>query len=185
MSGALQALVFNVQRFSVHDGPGIRTTVFFKGCPLRCRWCQNPESLRPAAEVAWHSDRCQGSQACGPACPQDAIQLDGGVPRLDRARCDGCGACADACASRAFEVVGRRVGVEELLAEVQRDAPFYESSGGGVTLSGGEATSQAAFVLAFTRRCVEEGLRVGLQTCGATRWETLEELLPSLAFVRQ
>ena len=166
-----EAIVFDVQRFSVHDGPGIRTTVFFKGCPLRCRWCQNPESLRPQPEIAFYADRCHNSRDCGPACPQEALQWNG--DRIIRQRCDACGRCAEACAYEALRVVGRKVSADALLEEVLRDVAFYRTSGGGVTLSGGEPTLQMEFIGAFARRCRERGVSVGLQTCGFFRWDSV------------
>lgn len=175
------ALVFDVQRFSVHDGPGIRTTVFFKGCPLRCRWCQNPESLRPRPEVAFYADRCRSTGGCLKACPRTAIRGDG--ERVDRARCDACGLCVPACPYGAFRVVGRSVPVDLLAEEVARDLPFFEASGGGVTLSGGEPTHQMEAMGALARLCGERGLSVGLQTCGAFRWEAFEPHLSRFAFI--
>ncbi len=175
------ATVFDVQRFSIHDGPGIRTTVFFKGCPLRCAWCQNPESLQPRPELAFYADRCATHGECLTACPRDALSAAAG--RVDRSRCDVCSECVDACPGGALEVVGREVTVEGLLAEVLADRTFYEASGGGVTLSGGEPTLQIEFVLAFAAACVAAGIPVGLQTCGAFKWEAVEPLLPSLQFV--
>ncbi len=164
-----EAIVFDVQRFSVHDGPGIRTTVFFKGCPLRCLWCQNPEGLRAEPEVAFYPERCRAARDCRAACPRDALRPDGG--RVVRDRCDGCGRCADACPYEALRVVGRRVTVDALAAHVLRDAPFYAASHGGVTLSGGEPTAQMAFVGELARRCRDAGVGVALQTCGTFRWE--------------
>ena len=179
----LNAVIFDVQRFSVHDGPGIRTSVFFKGCSLRCAWCQNPESLRGKPELAVYVDRCHGKGDCEDACPKNALFLDGDRVRLDRKVCDVCGACAPACPYEALRVVGRTTTVDDLYEEVARDRPFFEASGGGVTLSGGEPTAQMKFVAAFVRRCRAEGVRVGLQTCGAFSWEALEPLLDSLQFV--
>jgi pyruvate formate lyase activating enzyme len=176
------AIVFDVQRFSVHDGPGIRTTVFFKGCPLRCRWCQNPESLRPQPEIAFYAECCRRARDCQPVCPHDAIQWSG--DRIVRQRCDACGRCAEACAYDALRIIGRTVSLDGLLDEVCRDRPFYNASGGGVTLSGGEATMQMDFVGAFLRRCHAHGLRVGLQTCGAFRWESVAAHLPLFAFIQ-
>ena len=175
-------IVFDVQRFSVHDGPGIRTTVFFKGCPLRCRWCQNPESLRPEPEIAFYADRCRGTRECRTVCPHDAIQWDG--DRIVRQRCDGCGRCADACAHDALRLVGRTASLDDLTQEVLRDLPFYEASGGGVTLSGGEPTLQMELMGAFARRCHDHGLHVGLQTCGLFRWEAFAPHLPLLGFIQ-
>lgn len=184
MGGLLEpcALIFDVQRFSVHDGPGIRTTVFFKGCPLRCRWCQNPESLRRSIEIAFFAERCRGTRGCARVCTRDALNWGDG-DRIVRERCDACGRCADACAFGALQIVGRTVTLERLLAEVERDRRFYESSGGGVTLSGGEPTLQVDFVGAFVRQCYERNLAVGLQTCGAFAWEALAPFLRYLEFV--
>jgi len=176
-----RGLVFDVQRFSLHDGPGIRTTVFFKGCPLRCPWCQNPESHDPRPEMAFYSDRCRGVGECFALCPRDALHR--GPDRIDRARCDLCGLCVPACPHEALRLVGRRVAVEELLEEVARDRPFYEASGGGVTLSGGEPTAQLGFVVRFCEACREAGLEVGLETCGAFAWQSLAPHLPLLSFV--
>ncbi len=178
---APRGLIFDVQRFSVHDGPGIRTTVFFKGCPLRCAWCQNPESLRPHPEVAFYADRCRELGQCLAVCPHDALRP--ATERVVRDRCDACELCAAACPHGAFEVVGRRVSAQELLEEVLRDRTFFEASGGGVTLSGGEPTLQMAFVAAFARLCRDHGLRVGLQTCGAFSWAALEPLLSTFELV--
>lgn len=175
------ALVFDVQRFSIHDGPGIRTTVFFKGCPLRCCWCQNPESLRPRPELAFYADRCRHHGACREACPQEAIS--DGDERVIRQRCSACGLCEAACPYGAFRVVGREVTVDELLEEVLRDQPFYQTSGGGVTLSGGEPTLQMQAAGALARRCRERGVSVGLQTCGAFGWKAFAPYLPALSFI--
>ncbi|MFI5398219.1 MAG: glycyl-radical enzyme activating protein [Candidatus Binatia bacterium] len=177
-----EAIVFDVQRFSVHDGPGIRTTVFFKGCPLRCRWCQNPESLRLEPEIAFYADRCHDSHDCRAVCLHDALLWNG--DRIARDRCDACGRCAEACGYDAIRLIGRAVSVGGLMQEVMRDVPFYEASGGGVTLSGGEATLQMGFIGAFARRCDQHGVRVGLQTCGLFRWESFAPHLPLFAFIQ-
>ncbi len=178
------ALIFDVQRFSIHDGPGVRTTVFFKGCPLRCRWCHNPESLRPRPELAFYGDRCRGSGGCVAACGQGAIAAPGAAgERVDRARCGPCDRCERACPYGAFRVVGREVPVDRLVEEVGRDRPFYESSGGGVTLSGGEPTAQMEAMGALARGCREAGIGVGLQTAGAFRWESFAPHLPLFDFI--
>jgi pyruvate formate lyase activating enzyme len=174
-------LVFDVQRFSVHDGPGIRTTIFFKGCPLRCPWCQNPESLRPHAEIAFYADRCRGTGDCVAACSRRAVQR--GAERILREQCDACGLCIPACPFGALQKVGRSVPLDALFDEVLRDRPFYASSGGGVTLSGGEPTMQMEFAGAFAQRCRESDLSVGIQTCGAFRWEAFASYLPLFEFI--
>ncbi|GAB4310157.1 MAG: hypothetical protein Kow0069_10130 [Promethearchaeota archaeon] len=172
-------LVFNVQKFSTEDGPGIRTTVFFKGCPLSCAWCHNPEGIDPRPQVQWLSAKCIACRTCVRACPSAAISFDEarGVV-VDRSSCRRCGACATECPSTALELVGRRVPVEELFEEVRKDAAFYETSGGGVTCSGGEPTLQFSALLAFVRRCKEGGLHVALDTCGVAPREKFERLLP-------
>jgi pyruvate formate lyase activating enzyme len=176
-----EGTIFDIQRFSVHDGPGIRTTVFLKGCPLRCRWCQNPEALRPQPEMAFYADRCRDTRDCRAACPLDALQWYG--DRIDRERCDACGRCAEACAHEALRLVGRTVSVDDLVEEVLRDVPFYRASGGGVTLSGGEPTQQLDFVGRFACRCREHDVEVGLQTCGVFRWEAFAPYVALFAFI--
>ncbi len=171
-------LTFNVQRFSTEDGPGIRTTVFLKGCPLRCAWCHNPEGLEPNADLVWYDMRCIAARECLSACPKGALELTPAGMRIERAICDGCGACAAACPAGALEVIGRRWSVQELLVEVCKDQVFYETSGGGVTFGGGEPLLQADFLAALLPHCKEAGLHVALDTCGALPWERYERVLP-------
>jgi pyruvate formate lyase activating enzyme len=172
------AVTFSIQRFSTEDGPGIRTTVFFKGCPLRCRWCHNPEGLSPHPELMWYDVRCIGARTCLAVCPEHALDLTPQGMRIDRPACTTCGACADACPAGALEVIGRTWTAEALLAEVRRDAVFYDTSGGGVTLSGGEPLLQSDFVLAFCQLCQETGLHVALDTCGTIAWDRYQAILP-------
>jgi pyruvate formate lyase activating enzyme len=150
---------FNVQRFSTEDGPGIRTTVFMKGCPLRCKWCHNPEGLSPQPELVWYDVRCVGARECLTVCPYDALELTPDGMRLDRERCTVCGLCEEACPAGALEVIGREWTAEELYAEVAKDRAFYETSGGGVTVSGGEPV------------------------CGHADWAIYERLLPFVDLV--
>jgi pyruvate formate lyase activating enzyme len=169
-------LVFDIQRYSLDDGPGIRTTVFFKGCPLSCAWCQNPESIDSAPEIGFRAERCIDCRACFEACPRGAIVVEG-AQRIDLNRCNACGDCTGVCPTKSLFLVGRRYGVSELLEEVQRDAAFYEESGGGVTLSGGEPMMQFEFTLEFLKACKEAGLNTAIETNGlATRHKFLAAL---------
>lgn len=165
--------VFDVQRFSLHDGPGIRTVVFLKGCPLHCAWCANPESQRPEPETAWFAGRCVGCGRCVEACPQGAIRLVDGVVETDRALCVSCGTCAAACSREARRLMGREITVDEVMDEVRRDAMFYRRSGGGVTFSGGEPLAQSQFVLEALRRSRRWGYHTAVETCGQVHWEEL------------
>ena len=160
------ALIFDLMRFATHDGPGIRTTVFFKGCPLACAWCHNPESHGFRPDVLYFEDRCRRCGDCVGACPHGAIEQVDGIPRTARDRCRRCGACAESCQAEARRLAGRRVGLGELVAEIERDSIFFDESGGGVTLSGGEPLSQPRFVKALLRACRDRGVRTALETCG-------------------
>ena len=179
----LTGVVFNVQRFSTEDGPGIRTTVFMKGCPLRCRWCQNPEGLSPHRQLVWYDVRCIGARRCISACPANALELTPGGMRIDRDRCTPCDSCAEACPSGALEVIGRRWTPAALVAHVAKDTAFYETSGGGVTVSGGEPAMQPDFVEAFLALCREARIPAALDTCGYADWSIYERLLPHVDLV--
>ena len=169
------AVIFNVQRFSTHDGPGIRTTVFFKGCPLSCWWCHNPESQNFHADILYYSERCRHCGDCIAACPHHNLQDVDGVPTVGP-HCAHCGTCAEACAADARRVAGRQIAVAELIAEVEKDLVFFEESGGGVTLSGGEPASQSSFCLEFLAACRARGIRTAIETCGLATPETFLRL---------
>lgn len=156
-------------RFSVHDGPGIRTTVFLKGCPLACRWCHNPESQSFHPQLIRMEERCLRCGECVPVCPERAAEGSMGVP----AKCRACGACVEACVAGAREITGRRMSVAAVVAEVERDVVFYEESGGGVTVSGGEPLAQPEFTAALLAACRALGIHTALDTCGMASAETL------------
>lgn len=158
--------VFNIMRFSVHDGPGIRTTVFLKGCPMHCAWCHNPEALAGAPEVMLRPERCIACADCVALCPHGAISEQGGAYVTDPDLCARCGTCAEACASGARELVGREMSIDEVMREVERDATFFRESGGGVTFSGGEPLLQHRFLLLLLRACGERSLHTVVDTSG-------------------
>ncbi len=174
----MKATIFNIQRFSTEDGPGIRSTVFFKGCPLSCLWCHNPEGISPRPQLLWYETRCIGARDCLKACPEEALTLTPEGMVIDRDRCTACGRCVEACPAAALEVIGRPWELEDLLAEVRKDEAFYRNSGGGVTAGGGEPMQQAPFVTAFLARCRQEGISTALDTSGIASWEAYERILP-------
>jgi pyruvate formate lyase activating enzyme len=173
----LKGLVFNIQRYSIHDGPGIRTTVFFKGCPLHCKWCSNPESISPKPEIMVREARCNGCRRCIEVCSPGALSLASTGLWLDREKCDLCQKCISACWEDAIEVAGQYMTLDEVVDECRRDEPFYRNSGGGVTLSGGEPLLQADFALALLERCKAAGYNTALDTCGQVAWSLLEKAL--------
>ena len=177
-SSTQKALVFNIQRFSTEDGPGIRTTVFFKGCPLSCAWCHNPEGISPEPQLLWYAARCIAARDCLKACPEDALELTPEGMKINRERCTVCGLCEEACPAAALEQVGKPWTLEDLVAEVKKDEAFYRNSDGGVTLGGGEPMMQADFVAAFLKRCKEEGLATALDTSGCVAWKQYEKVIP-------
>jgi pyruvate formate lyase activating enzyme len=171
-------IVFDIKRFSLHDGPGIRTTIFFKGCGLRCWWCHNPESQHPKPELFLRPERCIQCGACVVACPQGAIRRDGDRFVTDRAVCERCGTCTVACAAEAREMVGREMAVEQVMDEVLNDVVFYDESGGGVTFSGGEPLLQGGFLLDLLRACKAHDLHTVVDTCGFASPEMLDRVRP-------
>lgn len=171
-------IILEIQRMSTEDGPGIRTTVFFKGCSLKCAWCHNPESISIKPEIHWIGSRCIGCRSCLKTCTQGALSLDEKDMRIDRALCSGCGECAEACPSTAMELLGHAWELEALIAEVIKDKAYFEASQGGITISGGEPTMQTAFAAAFLERLKHRGIHTALDTCGQCPQKSLETLLP-------
>ncbi len=176
----MKGLVSDIQRFSLHDGPGIRSTIFLKGCNLRCAWCHNPETLRATAELQLFLEKCIACGACVRACRHGAqVQVEE-RREFRRAHCQACGACARVCYAQALVLVGQVMSTEEVLAEVEQDRAFYLDSGGGVTISGGEPLCQPEFTQALLRQCHDAGVPTALETNLAYPWETLAPLLPLL-----
>ena len=172
------ATILEIQRMSTEDGPGIRTTVFFKGCTLNCRWCHNPESISPRPQIHWLSNQCIGCKTCLGTCPEEALTFTADGIWIDRNRCTGCGLCADACPATALEQLGKSWKPDSLTAEVLKDRIYFEKSGGGVTLGGGEPTLQAPFAGELLKRLKRAGIHTALDTCGMCSTKALEELLP-------
>ena len=184
MFSPLTGTIFDLKRYAVNDGPGIRTTIFLKGCPLRCAWCHNPESQSPRPELMLRPGRCIACGACAEACPQGAIQRTTGSPDepvrivFDRSKCIQCGTCVQVCTSEARQWTGRQVSPAALLAEIERDRPFFEASSGGVTFSGGEPLLQGAFLGEMLRLCRAQEIHATVDTCGFVSWQKLEAVRP-------
>ena len=169
--------VTNLQDFVVHDGPGLRVLVFLKGCPLRCRWCQNPESLAPFPEIEFHASLCLGCLRCAEVCPIPGAIIEDKERRIDRCKCISCMACVAACLGTALRRVGEWMSVEQVLQRIVRYKPFFDHSDrGGVTLSGGEPTFQPEFALRLLKSCQEMGIHTAVETCGYTNYETLKRI---------
>lgn len=169
--------IFNIQSYSIHDGPGIRTTVFLKGCPLRCSWCQNPESQKPQPEISFDASKCSGCGRCVQVCPLKAVNVVEGLASTIRGLCSGCGECTEICPNEARNLMGRRVTAEEVFKEVMKDEKFYHRSGGGVTLSGGEPLFQPEFSKNVLKLCKDAGLGTAIETCGFANWEATKGVL--------
>lgn len=162
----LTSIIFNIQKFSINDGPGIRTTVFFKGCPLRCRWCANPESQFPQVQILWDSRQCTHCLHCVTSCPAQAVSVLDNQIRTDRTKCTGCRKCVDECPGRARSAEGEERSIAEVLRICLQDRDFYEESHGGVTLSGGEVLSSPDFAIALLTALKAEGIHTAIETSG-------------------
>jgi pyruvate formate lyase activating enzyme len=169
-------IIFDLKRYAIHDGPGIRTAVFMKGCPLECWWCHNPEGQQAEAQLIFRENRCRASKACLAVCPRDAISWEG-VSITDWDMCDNCGKCAEVCYADAREIIGREITVEHLMAEIERDIPFYDQSGGGVTFTGGEPMQQFTFLEEALKACKQIQIHTTVDTCGYSSWENYRAIL--------
>jgi len=172
--------VFNIQRYSIHDGPGIRTTVFLKGCPLDCWWCQNPESQLSGQEMIFWGDRCIGCEACSTICPSDAIQIKNGIPVTEKEKCILCEKCIEKCPALAREMIGKKLTTEEVIKEIEKDLVFYKESGGGVTFSGGEPLGQSEFLEGLLSGCRKKKIHTAVDTSGYISWEILNKISPKV-----
>lgn len=170
-------IVFGIQRLSIHDGPGIRTTVFLKGCNINCKWCHNPEGIPMQPLIGLNQERCVRCGACAAACPNGCHSIENGEHRFDRRACEACGKCVDACPVQALDLIGKRMTADEVMKVVLKDQKYYGEDG-GVTLSGGEALMQKDFALELMRRCREHGIRIALETNGVHRKETYDAVMP-------
>jgi len=171
-------VIFDIKRYAIHDGPGIRTTVFFKGCPLSCSWCHNPEGIASSGELIFRNNRCVGCGECFTACKKGAISFVHGKPEIDRKICDLCGECTSACPSTALEMIGKSISKQQLVEEIEKDRVFFEESGGGVTFSGGEPLQQADFLRAVLKECKKRGIHTALDTTGFAPYEVIETIKP-------
>jgi len=172
---SLTGMIFDIKKYAIHDGPGIRTTVFFQGCPLSCWWCHNPESQSRRPMLLYRANRCVLCGTCVEICPQNGISING-VATTDRAKCDVCGECAQVCYYGAREVSGREMSVAEVLAEIERDVPFYDQSGGGVTFSGGEPLLQRRFLAELLRECKGREIHTVVDTSGLAAWDVIYDI---------
>jgi len=173
-------IIFNIQRYSIHDGPGIRTTVFLKGCPLNCWWCQNPESQLSGQEMLFWGVRCIGCGACSTICPSNAIQIKNGIPVTEKEKCILCGKCTEKCPALAREMIGKKLTTEEVTKEIEKDLVFYEESGGGVTFSGGEPLGQSEFLEGLLNGCREKKIHTAVDISGYISWRILKKIIPKV-----
>lgn len=174
----MKAIISDIKRFAVHDGDGIRTTVFLKGCSLKCVWCHNPEGIGFKAQLGYYKDKCIGCGECIEVCPTGAHQIKDGCHIFVREKCIGCGKCVDKCLGNALMLYGKEFTVEELLPKLLEDKEFYETSGGGVTLSGGECLCQADFCAELLKKLKEKGINTAVDTCGFVSKESIDKVAP-------
>jgi pyruvate formate lyase activating enzyme len=178
-----EGIVLEIQRLSTEDGPGIRTTVFLKGCSLNCTWCHNPESIPFVPQIQWIEANCIYCGICVQTCAESALKFQGENLKIDRLLCTGCGKCSEECPTRAMELLGKKWTAHELVNEMLKDRAYFEKSGGGVTLSGGEALLQTDFIYEVAKRLKEEGIHMALDTCGQCPQDSFKLLLPYIDLV--
>lgn len=178
MSLQIRGNVFDIQHFSIGDGPGIRTTVFLKGCPLRCEWCHNPESLEPGTQIMYYHHKCTDCGLCILACPNNCHKVLDGKHLFDSKNCNSCKKCVEACCFGAIDAVGKVMSVSEVMSAIEGDMEFYKSSQGGMTLSGGEPMYQPDFSIALAKSAKERGIHVCMETSGFCNSKKLQEILP-------
>jgi len=178
MHSKIKGLVTSIERYAIHDGPGIRTIVFMKGCPLRCIWCSSPQTQNPYPEIAYYEEKCIECGSCLEICPENAIIFDKqGKKWINRLKCTNCGKCAGVCPTEALKVIGQFMTSEEVMAEICKDKLFYQKSGGGITISGGEPLRQAEFVKEVLCKCHEQGIHTTIETSGFVEWQTFRDVL--------
>ncbi|MBU7032483.1 MAG: glycyl-radical enzyme activating protein [Theionarchaea archaeon] len=173
-------LIFDIKKYALHDGPGIRTTIFFKGCPLACPWCHNPEGKAAAPELMWSPDRCLHCSDCLEACPRKALSFTEDRLTVDCRACNGCGTCTASCTPHALEMVGTEKTVDDILKEIEKDVLFYDESGGGVTFSGGEPLMQTTFLKTLLHVCRDFGIHTAVDTCGFASPRDILKLAPDV-----
>lgn len=177
----VEGMIFDIKRYAIHDGPGIRTTVFFKGCPLNCWWCHNPEGISPKPELMYFEFKCIHCHTCIKICPENAITFDeNGIQHINRGKCNGCGICSNACPTNALRLVGRIITIEELMVEVCKDIQLYDNSNGGVTFSGGEPLFQPLFLKEALKACKDHYIHTALDTSGYGSREVLKSIMPNV-----
>ena len=180
-NASTDGIVFNIQHYCIHDGPGIRTGVFLKGCPLRCLWCANPESQCTHPQVFWEARKCPHCGACTSLCPQHALSLTQDAVQINLGACTGCGSCTEVCPTKARTMAGKHMTVDEVMKEVLEDSLFYGSDG-GMTVSGGEPTMQPAFTLALLKAARAANITTAIETCGYGSWASFEALAPCCGY---
>jgi len=178
LKSSVTGRVLEIQRMSTEDGPGIRTTVFLKGCPLSCSWCHNPESISPVPQIHWLGAGCLGCGLCAEVCPVSALTLTDKGVTINREICTGCGLCADTCPSASIELLGRKWSIEDIVNELVKDRAYFENSGGGVTLSGGECTMQRNFTASVLKELRSRGISTAVDTCGLFPEQVFDEIFP-------